>query len=79
MTNSSASQQNSMNIELVNTLVKIIRSLSQEERKLLEQELFFDESEPSTQELINLAQMGGSFDFLSDEPDIYTLEDGEPV
>jgi len=78
MSNNSISPQNYLNIQLVTTLVKIIRSLSQEERKLLEQ-LFFDNSEPSTQELMNLAQIGGSFDFLHGEPDIYTLEDGEPI
>ncbi len=77
MSNSNTPQQNYTNIQLVTTLVNIIRSLSQEERKLLEQELFFDDSEPSTQELINVAQIGGSFNFLYDEPDIYTLEDGE--
>ncbi len=79
MSNSSTSKANTLNVQLVNTLVKIIRSLSQEERKLLEQELFFDGSEPSTQDLMNLAQNGGSFDFLYDEPDIYSLKDGEPV
>jgi hypothetical protein len=26
-----------------------------------------------------LAQSGNSFDFLHDEPDLYTLADGEPV
>jgi hypothetical protein len=36
-------------------------------------------SEPSNQELIKLAQTGGCFDFLANEPDIYTWEDGEPV
>jgi hypothetical protein len=36
-------------------------------------------SEPSNQELIKLAQTGGCFDFLANEPDIYTCEDGEPV
>jgi hypothetical protein len=68
-----------MNTKLVNTLIQVIRSLSQEERLFLEQELFFESSEPSNQELIKLAEIGGSFNFLDDEPDIYTLEDGEPV
>ncbi len=79
MTNSSTSKAVSLNVQLVNTLVQIIRSLSQEERKLLEQELFFDSSEPSIQELMNLSQIGGSFNFLHDEPDIYTLQDGEAI
>ncbi|MFZ4556941.1 MAG: hypothetical protein ACOYN8_11290 [Pseudanabaena sp.] len=35
--------------------------------------------EVSTRDLMNLAMAGGSFDFLYDEPDLYTLEDGEPV
>ena len=28
---------------------------------------------------MQLAQSGGCFDFLHDEPDIYTIEDGEPI
>jgi hypothetical protein len=66
-----------MNTQLVDSLVQVI--LSQEERTLLEKKLFFDSTEPSTQELIQLAQTSDSFDFLRDEPDIYTLKDGEPV
>ena len=68
-----------MNTKLVDSLVQMILSLSQEERTLLEKKLFFDESEPSTKELMQLAQAGNSFDFLQDEPDIYSLKDGEPV
>lgn len=68
-----------MNTQLVDSLVQVILSLSQEERTLLEKKLFFDESEPSTSELMQLAQTGNSFDFLQDEPDIYSLKDGEPV
>lgn len=68
-----------MNTKLVDSLVQVILSLSQEERTLLEKKLFFDESEPSTQELMQIAQTGNSFDFLRDEPDIYSLKDGEPV
>lgn len=68
-----------MNTKLVDSLVQVILSLSQEERTLLEKKLFFDESEPSTKELMQIAQTGNSFDFLHDEPDIYSLKDGEPV
>ena len=68
-----------MNTKLVDSLVQVILSLSQEERTLLERKLFFDESEPSTKELMQLAQTGNSFDFLQNEPDIYSLKDGEPV
>ncbi|MDJ0582430.1 hypothetical protein [Crocosphaera sp.] len=68
-----------MNHKLVDSLITIICSLSEEERKNFEEKLFFDNNQISTQELINLAQKGHSFDFLVDEPDIYTLEDGESV
>lgn len=68
-----------MNTKLVDSLVQIILSLSQEERTLLQKKLFFNESEPSTLELMQLSQIGNSFDFLLDEPNIYTSEDGEPV
>ncbi len=53
-----------MNTKLVDSLVQIILSLSQEERTLLEKKLFFNESEPSTKELMQLTQNGNSFDFL---------------
>jgi hypothetical protein len=71
--------EKSLNIKLVNSLIQIIRTLSPEERQILEEELFFDNSEPSNQEIAKLAEMGNSFNFIQDEPDIYTLEDGEPV
>jgi hypothetical protein len=38
-----------------------------------------DVNEPNPLELAALAQHGGAFDWLSDEPDLYTDEDGEPV
>ncbi|WP_009632998.1 hypothetical protein [Synechocystis sp. PCC 7509] len=68
-----------MNIKLVNSLVQVIISLSPEERLALEKQLFFNDSEPSTQELMQLAQNSNSFDFLHNEPDIYTLNDGKAV
>ena len=34
---------------------------------------------PEGMELSAIAQYGGAFDWLADEPDLYTLEDGEPV
>jgi predicted DNA-binding antitoxin AbrB/MazE fold protein len=36
-------------------------------------------SYPTTKELTTLASQSGSFDFLAQEPDIYSLEDGEPI
>jgi hypothetical protein len=68
-----------MNSKLVASLVQVILSLSKEERFLLEEKLFFDSSNPSTRDLMQLAQSGGSFNFLYDEPELYTLEDGEPI
>jgi antitoxin ParD1/3/4 len=35
--------------------------------------------DPSTQELMQLADQGGAFDFLHDEADLYSIEDGEAV
>jgi hypothetical protein len=68
-----------MNTQLVDSLVQIIRSLGPDEQRLLEEKLFWDTSEPSTQELMQLAQQGGAFNFLHDEPDIYSLADGEAI
>jgi hypothetical protein len=68
-----------MNTQLVESLVQIIRSLGPDELRLLEEKLFWDTSEPSTEELMQLAQQGGAFNFLHDEPDIYSLADGEAI
>ncbi len=35
--------------------------------------------EPSAAELAELAERGGSLDWLADEPDLYSDEDGEPA
>ncbi|UFP97040.1 hypothetical protein ISF26_17570 [Gloeobacter morelensis MG652769] len=69
----------SANTNLVHSLISVIRSLSLEERQLLEEKLFFDNGEPSTAELLRLAERGGGYDFLHSEPDLYTLDDGKPV
>ncbi|MEH2301364.1 hypothetical protein [Nostoc sp.] len=68
-----------MNIKLVESLIQAILSLSDEERSLLEEKLFFDLSEPSTGDLMLLAQTGRVFQILNDEPDIYLLKDGELI
>ncbi|MEH2171586.1 hypothetical protein [Nostoc sp.] len=65
-----------MNTKLVESLLQVILSLSHEERSLLEEKLFFDSSAPSTRDLMLLAQAGGAFNFLENEPDIYSLDDG---
>ncbi|MEH1845720.1 MAG: hypothetical protein V7L25_12170 [Nostoc sp.] len=59
-----------MNTKLVESLLQAILSLSDEEWSLLEEKLFFDSSEPSTRDLMLLAQTGGAFNFLDNKPDI---------
>jgi hypothetical protein len=68
-----------MNTQLVESLVQVIDSLSVDERALLEDKLFRNLPYPSNQELAHLAERGQVFEFLKDEPDLYTLNDGEPV
>lgn len=68
-----------MNTQLVDSIVQLIQALSDSDRHLLEEKLFFDRTEPTTLEIMHLAQTGGSFDWLKDEPDLYTLQDGEPI
>ena len=34
---------------------------------------------PSSQELAALTELGGAFAWLADEPDLYSLDDGEPA
>lgn len=72
-------KESNMNINLVKSLVKTIQSLTPEERKLFEEELFFATEEVTTEDIISLAHKSHAFDFLNDEPDIYNLEDGEAV
>ncbi|MHC5938701.1 hypothetical protein [Nostoc sp.] len=64
---------------MIESLVQVILSLSDEERSLLEERLILNSSEPSTRDLMQLAQTGGVFQFLNNEPDIYSLKDGEPI
>ena len=68
-----------MNTKLVESLAQIIFSLSKDEQTLLKEKLFLELSEPSTDEIMQLAQTGKSLDFLNNEPNLYTLEDGELV
>ncbi len=68
-----------VNLQLIESLIQAIRSLSPAEQFILDQKLYENLPEPSTLELMHLADRGGAFDFLHDEPDLYTLEDGEPI
>lgn len=68
-----------INVQLVESIVQTIRALPIAEQSLLLEKLFTDIPYPSTLELMHLANKGGSFDFWHDEPDLYTLDDGEAV
>jgi hypothetical protein len=68
-----------MEVDRRRLIILIIRSLSPAEQFILDQKLYENLPEPSIQELMHLADRGGAFDFLHDEPDLYTIEDGEPI
>lgn len=68
-----------MNTQLVESLVQAIRALSNEERAVLEEKLFFETDEPTAGELVTLSLRGGLFDFLASAPDLYSPTDGEPI
>jgi hypothetical protein len=68
-----------MNKQLIDSLAQVIRALPTEERAALTEQLFFDFTYPTTQELTSLALKSSSFDFLAQEPDLYSLADGEPI
>lgn len=60
----------SINLQLIESLIQITRSLSPAEQFILDQKTYENLPEPSTQELMHLADRGGAFDFLHDEPDL---------
>jgi hypothetical protein len=71
-----------VNLQMVESIIQLIRSLPIAERQVLEQRLAIELTEypeVTTQELMMLAETGGAFDFLYYEPDLYTFEDGEPI
>jgi hypothetical protein len=68
-----------MNMQLVESLVQAIHALSAEERALFDTKLYGEVPYPSNLELAYLSEQGKAFDFLKDEPDLYTLADGEPI
>ena len=68
-----------MNTKLVDSIIQLIMTLPEEEQGLLKEKLLIETSVPSTTELMQLTQKSASLDFLYEEPDLYTLEDGEPI
>jgi len=73
------------------SLEKILAALSSDEqlemerfaaylvlrRKIAAEQIHSDDI--SSEELMRLAMQGGGFDWLAQEPDTYSIEDGEPV
>jgi hypothetical protein len=57
---------------LLKTLIESLQPESQAPQ-------FIDFSVPASDEMMALAHAGKSFDFLADEPDLYTIADGEPI
>ena len=57
----------------------VIRSLPDEDRRWLLEQLGQDTSDLSSQELVELALMGQAFDDLAQEADLYSFTDGEPI
>ncbi|MBF2058561.1 MAG: hypothetical protein IGQ45_15440 [Cyanobacterium sp. T60_A2020_053] len=68
-----------MNQKLIDSLITVVQLLTNEERQIFEQKLFFDDSLILTGDIVNLAEKSHSFDFLNDEPDIYTFKDREII
>jgi hypothetical protein len=68
-----------MNTQLVESIYQVIQSLSEEEKLLLEQKLYTNLPYPSEKEIISLAEVSNVFNFLEDEPDLYSLDDGKPI
>ena len=59
-----------MDTQLVESIYRVIQSL-------LEEKLSTNLPYPSQQEIITLAEMNNVSNFLNDEPDLYSLQDGE--
>ena len=67
------------NPQLTKNLLEVIRSLPDEDRRWLLEQLGHDSAELSNQDLADLAQAGQAFDDLAQEPELYSFSDGEPV
>ena len=67
------------NPQLIKNLLEVIRSLPDEDRRWLLEQLGQDSAELSNQDLAELAQAGHAFDDLAQEPELYSSSDDEPV
>jgi hypothetical protein len=68
-----------MNVQLVKSLIKVILPLAANEQLASLGKILPTLSYPLTQELVQLAQKGGYFNFLNNKPEIYTLENPEAI
>ena len=66
------------NPQAAENLLAVIRGLPAADRVWLLSQLEHD-VELSTADLAQFAMYGGAFSDLADEPDLYSLSDGEPV
>jgi hypothetical protein len=57
----------------------VIRSLPDEDRQWLLEQLGQDSADLNSQELVELALMDQAFDDLAQKADLYSFTDGEPI
>ena len=67
------------NPQLTKNLLEVIRSLPEEDRRWLLEQLGGEAGDLSSQDLAALTQAGQAFEDLAQEPDLYSFSDGEPV
>jgi hypothetical protein len=67
------------NPQLTKNLLEVIRSLPDEDRRWLLEQLGGEDGDLSSQDLAALTQAGQAFDDLAQEADLYSFSDGEPV
>ena len=67
------------NPQLTKNLLEVIRSLPDEDRRWLLEQLGGEAGDLSSQDLAELTLAGQAFDDLAQEPDLYSFCDGEPV
>jgi hypothetical protein len=67
------------NPQLTKNLLEVIRSLPDEDRRWLLEQLGQDATDLCSQDLAELTQAGQAFDDLAQEPELYSFTDGEPA
>jgi hypothetical protein len=67
------------NPQLSKNLQAVIRSLPEEDRRWLLEQLGQEATDLSSQDLAELPLMGQAFDDLAQEPVLYSFSDGKPL